>query len=65
MAQHLTEFVVDEQYENRKGVFTVMEIDGDTMSILWETGEQVETTISMQSRIIEQMRLESARLAKG
>ncbi len=45
------EFCVDEQYENEKGVFTVISIHRDKMVIRWENGEEIETEISFQRRI--------------
>lgn len=45
------EFCVDEQYENEKGVFTVISIDKDEMLIRWEHGEEIRTEIDLQRRI--------------
>ena len=45
------EFSVDEQYENEKGVFTVISIDNDEMLIRWEHGEEIRTEIDLQRRI--------------
>ena len=45
------EFCVDEQYENEKGVFTVISIDNDEMLIRWEHGEEIRTEIALQRRI--------------
>ena len=45
------EFSVDEQYENEKGVFRVIAIQGDEMVIRWENGEEIRTEIDLQLRI--------------
>ena len=47
------EFNVDEQYENEKGVFTVVSIHKDEMVIRWESGEEIGTDIGFQRRIQE------------
>jgi hypothetical protein len=47
------EFNVDEQYENEKGVFTVVSIHKDEMVIRWESGEETGTDIDFQRRIQE------------
>jgi len=45
------EFTVDEQYENEKGVFTVVSIHKQDMVICWENGEKITTNIGLQGRI--------------
>ena len=45
------EFSVDESYENEKGQFKVVSIDGDTMVIRWKNGEEVQTSAEFQGRI--------------
>jgi len=45
------EFTVDEQYENEKGVFTVVSIDKQDMVIRWQNGEKITTNIDLQGRI--------------
>lgn len=52
------EFHVDEQYENEKGVFTVISIDKDEMVIRWESGEEIRTEIDLQRRIAERRQWE-------
>ena len=52
------EFKIGEEYENMKGVYKVLAIDRDAMRILWESGEEVTTPVSLQSRIIERMNQE-------
>lgn len=64
------EFNVDEQYENEKGVFTVISIQRDEMVIRWENGEEIRTGIALQRRIAErrqweeQQRLAAAEAAR-
>ena len=53
-------FKVGQEYENRKGVYEVLGVDKDAMSIRWESGEEVTTTEGLQSRIIECMYRELA-----
>lgn len=45
------EFQVDEQYENEKGVFTVISMHRDEMVIRWENGEEIRTKIELQQNI--------------
>lgn len=52
------EFKVDEQYENEKGVFTVVSIEKDQMVIRWEDGEETRTDIELQRRIAERRQWE-------
>ena len=54
------EFNVDEQYENEKGVFTVISKDANEMVIRWENGEEIRTDIELQRRIIARRRREEA-----
>jgi len=49
------EFEVGQTYENRKGIYEVIAIDGDSMTIRWASGEEVITTVRLQQRIIEAM----------
>jgi hypothetical protein len=53
------EFNVDEQYENEKGVFTVVSMERDEMVIRWENGEETRTDIDLQRRIIERREREA------
>ena len=48
-------FEVGQKYENRKGPYEVIMIDGDSMTILWDNGEEIITSITMQQQIIEAM----------
>ncbi len=50
------EFEVGEKYENVKGVYEVLSIQGNTMRIRWESGEEIDTTASLQNQIIMRMR---------
>ena len=54
-----TEFEVGQQYENRKGKYEVLEIEGDDMLIRWDAGEEATTTMTMQRRIIDNMQRSS------
>ena len=54
---HDVEFEVGKKYENMKGVFEVLSIDGNTMRIRWENGEEITTTVSFQKRVIMRMSL--------
>jgi hypothetical protein len=52
------EFTVDEQYENEKGIFTVVSIKRQEMVIRWENGETITTSTSLQGRIQERKQRE-------
>jgi hypothetical protein len=52
------EFKVDEQYENEKGVFTVVSLHKEEMVIRWESGEEIRTAIELQRRIQERRQWE-------
>ena len=56
------EFTVDQQYENEKGVFTVLSIHKNEMVIQWRNGEKIQTKIDLQSRI--QKRRQRERIAR-
>jgi hypothetical protein len=55
-----SEFVVDEEYENEKGIFRVMSIEKDQMVIRWANGEEVKTSIEFQGRIQKRRQWEKA-----
>jgi hypothetical protein len=57
------EFHVDEQYENEKGVYTVVSMERDAMVIRWENGEEIRTDIELQRRIIKRRQREAAQRA--
>ena len=54
------EFKIGQEHENMKGVYKVLTIDRDAMSICWEDGEEITTTIALQSQIIKRMHQELA-----
>ena len=58
------QFVVDEQYENEKGVFTVVSIKRDEMVIRWADGEEICTDIDLQRRIQERRQWEATKQEK-
>jgi hypothetical protein len=62
------EFKVDEQYENEKGVFTVVSIKSGEMEIQWDDGEKILTSVdlqrSIQIRKLMEKRLEEAEAAQ-
>jgi len=45
------EFEVDGQYENEKGVFTVLSIKNGIMEIQWADGEKIHTEVDLQRGI--------------
>ena len=45
-------------YENRKGKYTVLSVCGDRMTIRWENGEEVETDVAGQLRVLRHMQQE-------
>lgn len=45
------EFIVDGQYENEKGIFTVISIHRNDMVIRWESGEEIRTPTELQRNI--------------
>jgi len=53
-------FKIGQEHENMKGVYKVLAIDRDAMRIRWENGEEVTTTVALQSRIIERMNRDRA-----
>lgn len=60
------EFNVDGQYENEKGIFTVISIHKEKMVIRWENGEEISTDIELQRRILERREWEKLnKLAEG
>ncbi len=52
------EFEVGKKYENMKGIYEVISVEDDMMLIQWETGEQVSTSVDLQTRILERIELE-------
>ena len=53
-------FEVGGKYENVKGVYKVLSMDSenDAMVIQWENGEEIETSIKLQEKIIKRMMFE-------
>jgi hypothetical protein len=49
--ENAIEFQVDEEYENEKGVFTVVSMHRNTMVIRWKDGEEIRTDIELQKNI--------------
>lgn len=45
-------FVTGCHYENMKGTYEVLSIQGDTMRIRWESGEESESDVELQDRIL-------------
>lgn len=54
----IVKFEVGEKYENMKGMYEVVSIEGNTMRIRWESGEEILTTVSLQTQIIMRMKRE-------
>ncbi len=54
----IVKFEVGEKYENMKGMYEVVSIEGNTMRIRWESGEEIMTTVSLQTQIIMRMKRE-------
>ena len=46
------EFEVGQAYENRKGKYKVIMIDGDSRTIRWKGGEETVTTMMIQQAIM-------------
>jgi len=45
------EFMVGENYENEKGIFSVISIAKEEMVIRWVNGEEIQTSMEFQGRI--------------
>jgi len=58
------EFVVDEKYENEKGIFTVLSIHRSEMVIRWDSGEEMRTDIELQRNIQSRREWEKVQLEK-
>jgi len=54
------EFTVGENYENEKGIFSVLSIAKDEMVIRWANGEETQTSMEFQGRIQERRQWEKA-----
>jgi hypothetical protein len=55
-------FRVGQEHENMKGLYKVLAVDRDRLCICWEGGQEATTTVALQSRIIERMDYERARI---
>ena len=49
-------FQVGGRYENRKGFYTVISLDGDMMRIRWDNGEEINDSVAAQARILRNMK---------
>jgi hypothetical protein len=58
------EFMVGEKYENERGIFKVMSIEKDEMTIQWANGEEAATSMQFQSRIQERRQWETRQKEK-
>ena len=58
-------FEIGEKYENMKGTYEVLSIDRNSMRIRWDTGEEITTTVNLQSRIVKRMRREQQKREEG
>lgn len=58
------EFIVDEKYENEKGIFTVLSIHKNEMVIRWESGEEIRTDIELQRNIQARRQWEKVQIEK-
>jgi hypothetical protein len=54
----IIQFEVGQKYENMKGVYEVLSVEGNAMRIRWESGEEIMTTVALQRQIIMRMRQE-------
>ncbi len=54
----IIQFEVGQKYENMKGVYEVLSIEGNAMRIRWDSGEEIMTTVGLQRQIIMRMRQE-------
>jgi hypothetical protein len=59
------DFKVGEKYENMKGVFEVVSIDGNSMVIRWDDGDSISTEMDFQQRVISRMQNERQILQKN
>ena len=51
-------FKVGERYENEKGEYEVVSIDGATMVVRWDDGSTWEGSVALQARILERIVLD-------
>ena len=48
-------FEIGKKFGNMKGAYEVLSIDRNTMRIRWDSGEEITTTVSLQSKIVTRM----------
>ncbi len=53
-------FEIGKQYRNRKGAYTVLQLDGDTMLLRYADGSKATESVAMQARIWENIQDEEA-----
>ena len=58
------EFEVGQKYKNMKGSFEVLSVDQGTMRIRWESGEEITTSVDLQTQIITRMNREQTQKEK-
>ena len=51
-------FQVGGRYENRKGVFEVLSMDGPNMTFRWDTGKEMTSSIELQAKIFRNIERE-------
>jgi hypothetical protein len=51
-------FFAGSHYENMKGAYEVLSVEGNTMRIRWENGEESETDVELQDRILSRFERE-------
>ena len=52
------QFKVGSKHTNMKGDYEVISIQGESMVIRWNNGDEVTTTIDQQTRILERLEYE-------
>lgn len=53
-------FEVGKQYRNRKGAYTVLQLNGDAMLLRYADGSQAKESVALQARIWENLQDEEA-----
>ena len=51
-------FNVGDRFENRKGPYEVISVDGPYMVIRWDNGEEIRTDVKGQAKVLRNMQLE-------
>lgn len=54
-----TDFIVGQTYNNRLGVYEVLAIEGDTMTIRYDDGTEAEVSAAVQARIISNIGIDA------